>query len=179
VSHNQAVSEETMDPLQEQFEKENGDMLIDWINEKHNTNYVFSRRAGEAPDLVYSYENEELFLEITAAYYDGSHAKFLWTGARDTDANIEPWFGINPTASLKEEIENRILKKSNIQYGDNCLLLVVIPPSLTSAEELESLLDAKKLSTNSSFVGIYVAGRFPTTSSSSGGYQLIPVKKFR
>lgn len=168
-----------MDPLQEQFEKSNGDLLIEWINEKYNTSYVFSRRVGEAPDLVYASENEKLFMEVTAAYYDGPHAKFLWDGARDTEAEIEPWFGVNPDASLAEEINNRILKKSNIQYGNNCLLLVVVPPGLTTAEELESLLDTENLSSKSPFIGIYVAGRFPITTDSAGGYRVLQVKEFR
>ena len=167
-----------MDPLQEQFEKANGDLLIEWMNKKYNTNYVFSRRAGEAPDLVYSSDNEELFVEVTAAYYDGSHAKFLWSGARDTEAVIEPWFGVNPDASLAEEITNRISIKSNIQYGSDCLLLVVVPPGLTTAEELESLLDTEKLASESPFIGIYVAGRFPISTDSAGGYRVLQIKEY-
>ncbi len=59
-----------MNSLTEQFERANGDRLIEWLNERNGTTFAFSRRAGEAPDLVYSDGREELFMEVTAAYYD-------------------------------------------------------------------------------------------------------------
>ncbi len=43
-----------MDSLKEQFERANGDKFIEWLNDSAGTKFVFSRRAGEAPDLVYS-----------------------------------------------------------------------------------------------------------------------------
>jgi len=169
-----------MDSEKEQFERWHGDRLIEWLNDYSGTAFSFSHRAGEAPDLVYSDGQEELFMEVTAAYYDEAFAKFLWGGARDLDAEIEPWVGLNPDASLVYKIEDRIRVKSAKSYGKNCLLLVVVPPGVTSSEKLEELLAARTIEDSQlSFVGVYVAGCFPVTLDSEGGYRVWPVKAFR
>lgn len=85
-----------MNALQEQVERAIADQFFEWFNDKHGTAYAFARRAGEAPDLVYVWEHEELQIEITAAYYDGSHAAFIWNGMRNPESAPMGWVGVNP-----------------------------------------------------------------------------------
>lgn len=164
-----------MNMLQEQFERAHGDELINWLNTQNGTNYSFFHRGGEAPDLVYSFEGKELSVEVTAAYYDGRHAKFLWDGAKNTEIDIEPWVGVNPDIRLSDEVLNRISEKSKNTYGKECILLVVIPPGLTSVENLSELIMKEEIPSNLPFAKIYVAGNFPITSTSEGGYRVITI----
>ena len=102
-----------MDSLQEEHEIANGDAFFEWFNAKVGTSYSFSRRAGQAPDLVYSFGSRELFVEVTAAYCDdGPHAKFLGDGVYSSSDVIGPWVGVNSDKSLAQEISNRISHKS-------------------------------------------------------------------
>lgn len=166
-----------MATVQQQFERANGDSFIEWLNARLNTHYAFSRRAGEAPDLVYAFRDSELFIEVTAGYYDSAHATFLWENARAAEGAPSCWVGANPDKCLAEAIHQRISKKSQKRYGTNCVLLVVVPPGLTSAEDLARLLTETAFPGNTLFAGIYVAGWFPITSTSSGGYRVIPLKE--
>lgn len=56
--------------LQEQFERAKGDEFVEWFNASRGSAYRFSRRAGEAPDLVYRAGDSELFIEVTSGNYD-------------------------------------------------------------------------------------------------------------
>ena len=167
-----------MDPIKEQFERANGDAFIDWLNAKLGTKYSFSYRPDQAPDLAYSYAGDELLVEVTAAYYDDSpHAEFLWRGACNSSDAPDGWTGVNPDKSLSQKVVERIEEKSQKSYGSRCILLVVVPPGVTSVETLAELLTQQTIPDDMPFVGVYVAGRFPITDSSAGGYRVIPIKE--
>ena len=166
-----------MDPLQQQFEKAVGDEFFEWLNARRKTSYSFARRAGEAPDLVYASGADELLVEITAGYYDGRHAEFLWKGARGTKDAPAGWNGVNPDKSLAQAIANRVAEKCGKRYGGKAVLLINVPPGVTSAEELSELLAQQSFPIEMPFAGVYVVGRFPITSSSSGGYRVLPIKE--
>lgn len=165
-----------MEPLQEQFEQGVGDRFASWLSATSGEQCVFLRRADRAPDLVYSYRGQEQLVEITAAYYDGSHAAFLWKGARGDTSTPAEWSGINPDKSLSAAVHTRIAEKSKKRYGQNTVLLIEVPPGVTSAEELEALLSAQPMPLDTPFTGIFVVGTFPITSSSTGGYRVLPLK---
>lgn len=165
-----------MDQLKEQFERGVGDRFADWLSTSTGASCTFLRRADRAPDLVYFFKGAELFVEITAAYYDGEHAKFLWNGARKQTNAPEGWFGVAPTDELAAAIKTRIRNKSKKRYGSNTLLIVEVPPGITSAEKLTELLAGTACSSDTPYVGIYVAGTFPISSESAGGYRVLPIK---
>ncbi|MDV6343268.1 hypothetical protein R2Q26_01640 [Nitrosomonas sp. Is37] len=167
-----------MDPIQKEFERGIGDRFIEWwFNIETGENYYFAGRADRAPDLIYSSRGSEIQIEVTAAYYDNEHAAFLWKGARGAPDAPADWSGINAHKSLAEAISKRIVEKSQNRYGPNTVLLIQVPPGVTTSEELASLLSKKILPSQVPFVGVYVVGRFPTTLYSAGGYRVIPLKE--
>ena len=83
-----------MDDVQQNFERGVADRFFDWFSETGGPTFEFSRRAGEAPDLVYSCGRNELAVEVTAAYCDSDHAKFLWEYARGVPNPPVGWFGV-------------------------------------------------------------------------------------
>lgn len=172
-----AVIPHNMDPIQEEFERGVGDRFIEWFNAATGENYSFSGRADRAPDLIYESGSNELQFEITAAYYDGAHAAFLWKGARGAPDAPLSWTGQDPNKNLADAITKRVADKCQKRYGGNTVLLVVVPPGVTSAEELDSLLAEKPLPSEVPFVGIYIFGRFPITTHSNGGYRAIALKE--
>ena len=164
-----------MDQLQEQFEQGVGDRFASWLSATTGEPCVFARRADRAPDLVYSYRGRELLVEITAAYYDGEHAKFLWKGAKNAPDAPDGWSGVNPDKSLAAAIGTRIAEKARKRYGKNTVLLIEVPPGVTSVERLEELLAMQALR-ETDFVGVFVLGTFPMTTGSTGGYRVIALK---
>lgn len=173
-----------MDPVQEQFEQGVGDRFADWLSATSGAQCAFLRRAEQAPDLVYSYKEGELLVEITTAYYDERHAMFLWkTGRGAMDAPAGWSSGPNPDTLLVTAIAACVAKKSKKRYGKNTVLLIEIPPGNTSAERLEELLAGQPFLFETPFVGIFVVGCFPRvygcpprTIHSDGGYRVIPIK---
>lgn len=165
-----------MDPVQLQFEQGVGDRFADWLSATSGAQCLFLRRADLAPDLVYSYREEELLVEITAAYYDGSHAAFLWKTARGAIDGPTGWAGENPDNLLAAAIGERIIEKSMNRYGENSVLLIEVPPGVTTAESLADLIVDQSLPPKTPFVGIFVVGNFPVTTYSMGGYRVIPIK---
>jgi hypothetical protein len=172
-----------MDSVQEQHEQGVGDRFAEWLSRTSASPCRFLRRADRAPDLVYSFRGRELLVEITAAYYDSSHAKFLWKTAKAATDAPHGWSGANPDRSLAKAIAECIDQKSKKRYGDNTILLIDIPPSNTSAERLAELLVGQPPPPVTPFVGIFVAGTFPIvygtpprTDNSAGGYRVIPIK---
>ena len=166
-----------MSTLNEQFEKSSGDKFVDWINCSRNTQFAFKGRAGEAPDLVYENKEGKILLEITAAYYDAKHAKFLWDCVRNPDDQSDVLVsGPNFSKNLADEVIARIKTKSKKDYGQGCILLVVITPGATSYEDLNRLLSEPDIGAVP-FVGIYIAGTFPNIDldPSTGGYRVIPI----
>ena len=167
-----------MEPIQEDFELGVGNRFASWLSAIGGDPCVFLRRADRAPDLVYSYQGSELFIEITAAYYDANHAKFLWKGAKNAADAPSSWLGVNTDKSLAEAIFTGITKKTGKAYGPNTALLIEVPPGTTSVESLEKLL-SKQVMPENDFVGIYVTGRFPQTSNSAGGYRVLSLKHMK
>lgn len=174
---NREATGSPMSVLNEQLEQSVGNQFFEWLNTEKGTNYSFARRAGEAPDLVYTSGAEELFVEITGAYCDVGHAEFLWKGARGATDAPDHWDGVNPDKTLAQAVANCITEKSAKRYGGTCILLVNIPPGVTPAEELARLLPYHALPSEIPFAGIYVVGRFPFRQPHSGGYRVIPVKE--
>ena len=168
-----------MTTLNEQFERYHGDQFVEWLNAKSGSAFAFERRGDPAPDLLYSSPDARLGIEITGAYYDKEHAKFLWAGARDADEAEDGWVGVNPDVGLKNEVLKRISKKSAKDYGEECILLVVIPPGVTSYADLSNLLSGCEFG-QLHFSGVYVAGKFPNINfdPSTGGYRVLPLKEW-
>ncbi|MDO5653265.1 MAG: hypothetical protein Q4G39_04100 [Brachymonas sp.] len=166
-----------MNGLKEQLERSVGDRFIEWLNAERRSFYSFSHRADPGPDLVYAWEGRKLNLEVTGAYYDSDHAKFLWESARGIEDAPTDWIGTEPDASLAASVITCIEEKSKKRYGKRTLLLINTPPGVTSAEELEAQLQARNIRDNF-FEGIYVVGRFPITMHSSGGYRVLSLKAF-
>ena len=166
-----------MDSVQEQFEKGIGARFFEWFNSETGTCFSFTGRADRAPDLVYSSNGKELLVEVTAAYYDSAHAEFLWKSTRGAKDAPSGWDGINPDKSLAAAVFHRVAKKSEKRYGNNTVLLIEVPPCLTTAEALSALLRLQPVHGGTPFAGIYVVGRFPITTRSRGGYRVIPLKE--
>jgi hypothetical protein len=118
--------------------------------------------------------------EIVAAYADaGRHAAFLWGNARGVANAPSNWQGENPDAKLAAAIWQRVEAKARKPYAASVVLLIEIPPGVTLAEDLSGLLLARTDSPEMPFLGVYVTGTFPTSTSSAGGYQVLPLKAFR
>jgi hypothetical protein len=165
-----------MDPVQAQFEQGVGDRFADWLSSTSGAQCSFLRRGDRAPDLVYSYREGELLVEITAAYYDTAHAAFLWKAFRGAPDAPAGWSGVNANKSLATEIAQRVAEKSKKRYGENTVLLIEVPPGVTSAERLADILMGQTLPSETPFAGIFVVGNFPITTHSAGGYRVIPIK---
>lgn len=150
---------------------------MEWISHEFGRNFNFKSRADEAPDLVYETQEGIVRVEVTAAYYDSHHAKFLWDGARNPEAELGGLVvGPNFTNTLASEILNRIEVKSKKDYGKGCILLISITPGATSYNDLNKLLAASEIS-GTPFSGIYVAGVFPhiDLDPNTGGYKVISI----
>lgn len=165
-----------MDTVQLQFEQGVGDRFAEWLAATSGAECSFLRRADRAPDLVYLFKGSELLIEVTAAYYDGTHAAFLWKQARGSADAPTGWSGVNPDKSLAAAIVERVTEKSKKRYGKNTVLLIEIPPGVTSAEILVELLAGQPVAFETSFRGIFVVGNFPITTGSTGGFRVIPIK---
>ena len=166
-----------MNQLKEKNEKAVGETFIEWLNSESGSNYRFVDHPDIAPDLRYSSNGNELLIEVTSAFYDEKHAKFIWKGIRQNEDAPPSWKGVNANKSLVIEICERITNKAQKRYGGKTVLLIEVPPGVTSAEELEEMLVTMQFPKKLPFVGIYVVGNFPIKKSSSGGYRVIPIKE--
>ena len=166
-----------MNELKEKSERAVGESFIEWLNSEKGTKYRFKTRPDRAPDLIYASDSNELFIEVTTAFYDDEHAKFIWKGVRGEADAPNRWVGVNPNKSLVDEIYNRLIKKAGKRYGNETLLLIEVPPGVTSAEELSELLDKQQFPKDLPFSGIYVVGNFPIKKDSIGGFSVIPIKE--
>ena len=102
----------------ETIERKGADRFFDWLKNQDGPDFVFSRRGGEAPDLVYVNGIDELQVEITGAYYDADHAKFLWEYERGAEDPPSGWHGVgNADKALANEVFNGIQKKCEKRYG--------------------------------------------------------------
>ena len=150
---------------------------------KRDGKAVIAPPSGRAADagvdswvLVYSFRNGELAIEVTDAYYDGSHAEFLWQNARGKPNAPKRWEGLNPDKRLAEAIARCVTKKSEKRYGDSVLLLIEVPPGVTTADDLTKRLASQPAQSDTPFVGIYVAGTFPKAADLDGEYRVITLK---
>jgi hypothetical protein len=151
-----------VDPLQEQHERWVGDQVIEWYNSLHGANFRFYGRCSDAPDLEYRDGSRCLRIEVVTAYYDEAQdAKFRWLNARKRPDAPNKWSGVNFDQSLVANINSALVAKSGKSYGPNCVLAVCVLPSLTSAEEMESLLESVSVPTTNPFDDIYLCGEFP------------------
>jgi hypothetical protein len=163
----------------EKYERAIGDQFIEWLNTETRSEYRFIGRPDLAPDLHYSSNAIDLFIEVTAGYYDDKHAIFIWRDVPNPKAAPCNWTGVNPNKSLAAAISNRIVEKSVKRYGKNTILLIAVPPGVTSAEDLALLLGKQAVQSETPFAGIYVVGTFPITKLSEGGYRVIPLKRLQ
>jgi hypothetical protein len=161
-----------MDAVQLQHERAVGDQLIEWLNNRDGTSYTFLRREGEAPDLVYADRGRLLRVEVVGAYYDSDHARLLWGHAREVPDTPNSWSGVDFDEALLRDIERQIHKKCKLSYGPNCVLLVTVRPPMTVWEEVEELLYLLKLPERIPFDGVFLAGTFPMSTRSTGGYRV-------
>ncbi len=164
-----------MNEFQEKNERAVGEGFIEWLNSGKGTTYRFKARPDRAPDLIYTSDSNELFIEVTAAFYDHEHARFIWKGVRGEADAPERWTGINANESLVNAIHNCIINKAQKRYENETLLLIEVPPGVTSAEELSELLDRQQFPRDLPFAGIYVVGDFPIKKGSIGGFRVIPI----
>jgi hypothetical protein len=165
-----------VDAIQLQHEKAVGDEFISWLNAQRNWQFVFSERGGEAPDLIYSEGWRKLRIEVVGAYYDAAHAKLLWGNARELPNAPHSWSGCDFDEALIKDIERQIHKKCLLAYGSGCVLLVSVRPPVTVHEEVTELLDTLLMPDRVPFEGIFLAGTFPVSSRSHGGYHVWALK---
>ena len=85
-----------MNEFKEKNERAVGEDFIEWLNFERGTKYRFKGRPDRAPDLIYSSDSDEIFMEVTAAFYDDEHAKFIWKGVRGEADAPHRWIGVNP-----------------------------------------------------------------------------------
>lgn len=160
-----------MDTTQGKHERAVADSFIAWYNSCHGTAYRFYARGAEPPDFVYRDGSREMLLEITAAYYDADYATMLWQNARSVPGATQSWVRKDPDRRLVDSVSATLQKKCGKPHPEGCVLLVVLYPDITSAEEFEHLLPEIRVPPKTPFAEIYVAGEFPSSSSGSrGGY---------
>jgi hypothetical protein len=167
-----------MDAIQLQHERSVGDQLIEWLNHGRGWHFVFDERGGDAPDLVYRDAKRKLRMEVVGAYYDAAHARLLWGNARDLPNAPTSWTGCNFDEALMKNIERHIHKKCSLSYGPGCVLLASIRPAMTVHEEVEELLQTIQMPERIPFDGVFLAGTFPISSRSRGGYRVWALKDF-
>jgi len=160
-----------MDEIQRKHEHAAGDAFVDWYNRENRKRFVYDERPHEAPDLRYVDGGDVLDVEITDAYYDQRDAEMQWKTARQKLDAPDRWSGANVDQRLTTDINTRIAEKSAKDYGRDCVLVVNIRPALTTVEEMERMLSEIKMLESNPFAGIYLAGVFPQTSSSGGGFK--------
>ena len=69
-----------------------------------------------------------------------------------------------------------VARSKGLTFSPRTLLLVNVPPGVTSAEKLSELLVQERFPDPIPFAGAYVCGRFPITTSSCGGYRVLPIR---
>lgn len=166
-------------PLKELNERAVGDRFIEWFNAQYGLSYSFTRRAGEAPDLVYAIPDKaELFIEVTSAYYGDEYAKFIWGGVRRSEnlCLVSTNAG-DLNNKIVSDVAKAIEKKCIKRYEKHCILVVDITSFWTSPEVLSSMLEQYSIPENN-FAGIYIHGRFPTAHVPQS-YCMIPVKPYK
>lgn len=168
--------------LKEQDERAIGERFIEWLNTQYGFNYSFSKRAGEAPDLVYALPDKtELFIEVTSAYYGKEYAQFIWDGVRSNEDNkiVQSSEVKDDDGNLVSDIFRIVLQKCDKRYEKHCILVVAVAAFWTPTKILTQLLSQIDFPDNN-FAGIYVHGRFSYLNLSPGesSYSMIPIKAY-
>jgi len=166
-----------MDSIQKQNEQVVGDKFINWYNKHINASFRYYSRGFEAPDLVYCDGNNEIYLEVTGAYYNQLDAAIRWQNARRKENAPKSWRGVNCDDSLIEHINIRLEEKCKKSYGKNCILVIYVRPYITSIEELADRLSEIQIPERNPFLKIYLTGDFPDSTKSKGGYQCWEISK--
>lgn len=160
-----------VDAIQDKHERAVADSFIEWYNSRHGTAYGFCAHGAEPPDFVYRDGAREMLLEVTAAHYDANNATMLWQNARRVPGAAQSWMSKDPDRKLVDSVSTILQKKSGKAYPKGSVLLVVLYPDITSAEEFECLLPEIHVPPKTSFAEIYVGDVFPASSGGSGdGY---------
>ena len=150
-----------------------GDAFISWFNAQHGTSYSFAQRGGDPPDVLYRDGSKTLPLEITTAYYDAADARARWKIARHDPDAPTGWSGFDANTKLIENIRSIIVDKCLGQHDPGTLLVISIYPAVTTAEEVDTLLEGISISARNPFDGIFLIGNFGISSSGGrSGYQV-------
>jgi hypothetical protein len=163
-----------MNNKQKEHERRVGDRFIDWLNKTTQFAFVFHEApAPPDPDLLYKWQENELPVEITDAYYDWTHGKFIGKLRRQEPDAAGLWDGVGDNDSaLASEVAHRIIEKSKKPYPAGTILLIQISPGLTTFEALQALLHSESLEGIDAFAGVYVVGTFPAGDGRINGYQV-------
>ena len=95
----------------------------------------------------------------------------LWQNARGVPDAADLWSSRSPDTKLIDSINLMLAKKSTKPYPPGCILVLVLYPDLTTAEEFEELMPSVNVPPQHPFTEIYVGGMFPASSNGSlGGY---------
>jgi hypothetical protein len=164
-----------MSNAKEERERWVGDHFIAWYNQRCSTDYRYDRRGGEAPDLVYRDGATSLNIEVTEAYYDSADAVFKTKTLRGRPDAPRAWAAVEPDGALIINVGARLDDKALKSYGRNCILVVNVDATVTSAAQLERLLAEVSFPTKHSFRGIYVGGFFGWSSDGDPGYRCWPL----
>lgn len=161
-----------MDGTQERFELTVGNAFIGWYNQNTGCNFAYSGRPDEAPDLLFVDGSRKLKVEVGGAYPGKEEAAFWWQNLRKVPNAPQQVSGKDMDENLIADINKRIEEKCGKAYGTNCLLLVYVHPAMTTAEEVEELLDQITFPERNPFQAIFLSGHFPVSNSGSvGGYR--------
>lgn len=93
------------------------------------------------PDVIYSFQNQLLGIEVATAYYDDSQAEREWSLARgkidaSKESMIRIWSGENPHEKIFARIHNEIEDKCSRKYtGVDRLWLCVTQQAALSGEQ--------------------------------------------
>src|SRR5438445_8648705 len=155
-----------MRDLKENIERVIGDKFINALNAKNGSNFAFAGRPDVAPDLTYRDGRRVLNVEVTTGYYDTDHATLVWDAARGKLKGQRAWGGVDFESKLVAGLDKQLEEKCGKDYGANCVLLIYVDTPLTGAHEMEALLAEVKIPTRVPFVGIYLSGALPQSSSS-------------
>jgi hypothetical protein len=162
-----------MDDVQKQHERAAGDKFISWYNNQTGSNFNFASRGDLGPDLIYKDQSIILKIEIVDCYYDNNDAKVKWMNVRHIPNAPRGWGGVNFDYALLKDINRAIKDKCvNKSYGSDCIILVNISPSLTTANEIEDMLSLIEIPKGVPVDAIYLSGTFPISRNSIGGYRV-------
>ena len=155
--------------MKQKVEKGVGDHFIQWYNKKMGRKFEFDRLGADPPDLLYRDGEEILPVEITTEYYDQDDARLNWQNVRN-NSTTKRWSGVDFDQSLVRRIIKRIEKKCKGTYDPGTVLMIGIYPRLTTNKDFQSMLNTIRIPDEIPFTGIYVGGRFPSSTDTMGGY---------